>query len=203
MPVIYYRFYETTSDSPKEIRALEHQIGRSLLQSGLNNLFHLSVPEEELEALLATNEHGKPYLKTDPSIHFNLSHCKNMVACAFDTKPVGVDCEFPGKFRESVIKKTFSPQEKCFFDTIAHSDDKKKNWFLRFWTLKEAYVKMTGTGITVPLTNISFSFSRTLDTYDIECFDSGVTCFQHIFDSGHILSLCYSSNDSSVSISEV
>lgn len=203
MPAIYYRFYETTSDSPKEIHDLEHKIGLDLLQLGLYQFFHLSIPEKELKFILSKGEHGKPYLHGYPHIHFNLTHCKNMVACAFDTKPVGIDCELPRKYLDSVIKKTFSNQEKCFFEKAANSNEEKQNWFFRFWTLKEAYVKMTGTGITVPLDHISFSFSGDAETYKIQCFDPEVTSFQYTFDSGHVLSLCHYSDDSSISFYEV
>lgn len=203
MPAIYYRFYQTTSDSPKDIHDLEHKIGLELLQIGLHQFFHLSLSENELDSILSKGEHGKPYLNGYPHIHFNLTHCKNMVACAFDTKPVGIDCELPRKYLDSVTKKTLSHQEKCFLEKIASSDDKKQKWFFRFWTLKEAYVKMSGTGITVPLDHISFSFTGEAEPYKIQCFDPEVSCFQHAFDSGHILSLCHCSDDSSISFYEV
>lgn len=43
------------------------------------------------------NEHGKPSLQEYPDIHFNLSHCRSIVACAVDNAPVGIDVEDLGR----------------------------------------------------------------------------------------------------------
>ena len=39
------------------------------------------------------NEHGKPFIVGHPEIFFNLSHCKEAVACAISDQPVGIDVE--------------------------------------------------------------------------------------------------------------
>ena len=38
-------------------------------------------------------EHGKPAIAGHPDIHFNLSHCREAVACVVSSHPVGIDVE--------------------------------------------------------------------------------------------------------------
>ena len=88
---------------------------------------------------MGRNEHGKPFLLHYPNIHFNISHCKNGLVVAVDNQPIGVDIE---SFREpnpSLIKKTMNDEEAA---QIHCAED-----FIRFWTMKEAVLKLRGTGI--------------------------------------------------------
>ena len=90
------------------------------------------------------NEYGKPYLTHSPEVHFNLSHCKKGIAVAVDFSPIGIDIESFRNGSLALICKTMSPAEaewiRCSSDPIEA--------FTRYWTKKEAVVKMRGTGIT-------------------------------------------------------
>lgn len=96
------------------------------------------------------NEHGKPYLRHHPSIHFNLSHCKNGIAVAVDFIPVGIDIESFRKSNIALVRKTMNPAEA---EWIRASSDPVET-FTRFWTMKEAVVKLRGTGITEDLHHV-------------------------------------------------
>lgn len=86
-------------------------------------------------------EHGKPSLQEYPHIHFNLSHCANAIACAVGDKPIGIDVESTErKISDALIRHTMSPQEQ---EKIAGDPIR----FFRFWTQKEALVKLRGTGL--------------------------------------------------------
>jgi len=86
-------------------------------------------------------EHGKPSLQEHPGIHFNMSHCANAIACAVNGMPIGIDVESTRrKISDALIKHTMSPQEQ---EEIAGDPIR----FFRFWTQKEALVKMKGTGL--------------------------------------------------------
>ena len=88
---------------------------------------------------LQYNEHGKPSLLHYPDIHFNISHCKNGLAVVVDDKPIGIDIE---SFREptpALVQKTMNETEAA---QIHSTED-----FIRFWTMKEAVLKLRGTGI--------------------------------------------------------
>lgn len=88
-------------------------------------------------------EHGKPTLIGHPDIHFNLSHCHEAVVCAVSDRPVGVDVESVGRYRESLVRYTMSEAEQ---QAIRESDDPPLT-FTRLWTMKEARLKLTGEGL--------------------------------------------------------
>ena len=199
MPHIYYTTYTPISDSLSEIRKQEHTLGRRLLVRGLQELYHLSVSEDTLPPLLSTTETGKPYLPAHPDIQFNISHCDGLVVCAFDKYPVGVDAELPGYFAEILINHSLSEQEKSFLQSAGTTPALRQEWFYRFWTLKEAYVKKTGTGVDADLKAFSFSFFGNAEPYQIRCSNPSITCWQEKLPSGQILSLCYEDKGEEIS----
>jgi 4'-phosphopantetheinyl transferase len=94
------------------------------------------------------SEHGKPSLLEFPEIHFNLSHCNNAIACAISSSPIGIDVEtLERKISGSLIKHTMNEEEQ---EEIRKDPDK----FFRFWTQKEALVKLHGTGLQDNLHNL-------------------------------------------------
>ena len=89
-------------------------------------------------------EHGKPVLTGHPDIHFNLSHCREAVICAVGNRPIGVDVESVGRFKESLVRYTMNDDEQA---QIAAAE-RPEVAFIRLWTMKEARLKLTGEGIT-------------------------------------------------------
>lgn len=86
-------------------------------------------------------EHGKPSLLEFPHIHFNLSHCAKAIACVISDCPVGIDVESTDrKISHALIKHTMNKEEQRRIDA-------EMIQFFRFWTQKEALVKMKGTGL--------------------------------------------------------
>ena len=97
--------------------------------------------------IFAQNEHGKPYLKDHPDVHFNLSHCKNGIMVAVSDQPIGVDIESYRNVSDSLIRYTMNEAEQHIIQT---SDDPIRT-FTEYWTKKEAVFKLRGTGITKDL----------------------------------------------------
>ena len=92
-------------------------------------------------------EHGKPALAGHPELHFNLSHSGTLVACALGNRPVGVDIQNIVKLRRSLVNYTMSEAEIAQLDAMT-SVEEQELFFTRLWTLKESYVKATGTGLS-------------------------------------------------------
>ena len=126
--------------------AIKHLQGRKesavsfvLLEKALHE--HFSLTEE---IAFEYNEHGKPSLKNHPEIHFNLSHCRSVVACAISENPVGIDVEMLGRYKESVARHVLSDEE---YSQVVSSENPDIA-FTILWTKKEALLKLIGTGVS-------------------------------------------------------
>jgi 4'-phosphopantetheinyl transferase len=96
---------------------------------------------------------GKPSLKSDVGMHFNMSHSGNLAAYAFThAGPVGVDIE---EVRGISDLEGIARQHFCHAETtelLSVADEKqRRDAFFRCWTRKESYVKAVGEGLSVPL----------------------------------------------------
>ena len=96
------------------------------------------------------NEHGKPFLKEHPGIHFSISHCKEAVGCYVSDRPCGFDIERIRKAKEGLVRHTMNPQEVDEIFSSPFPDIA----FTRLWTQKEAVLKLKGTGITDDLHSV-------------------------------------------------
>lgn len=94
--------------------------------------------------LFEYGEHGKPLLVGHPDIHFNLSHCREAVACVVSRRPVGIDVESVSRYKESVARYTMNDEELAMIEAA----ERPEVAFIRLWTMKEARLKLTGEGIT-------------------------------------------------------
>ncbi len=104
---------------------------------------------------------GKPTLRGEPSVQFNVSHSHGMALLAFAIgRQLGVDVEQIRPFAgEKIAERYFSPQEVMELrrlPAILHDEG-----FFLCWTRKEAYIKAGGEGLHVPLK--SFHVSLTPD----------------------------------------
>ena len=106
---------------------------------------------------LTTNDFGKPYFVSgNRRSVFSISHSEDMVICFYSDddnaiiKDLGCDIE---KIRDrdiTIAERFFS--EKEYNDIMLAPDKKEKNdLFLRYWTLKESYIKALGKGLFIPL----------------------------------------------------
>ncbi len=94
--------------------------------------------------LFEYNDHGKPFIVGHPDIHFNLSHCKEAAICVVSDLPVGVDVEGIREYKESLVNYTMNDEEIAQI----HSAEDPAAAFIRLWTMKEATMKLIGTGIS-------------------------------------------------------
>lgn len=188
MITIYLKHYENCPLNQKH--KTEHELGLSLLSQGLSELHQLNITPDELPSHIGFSGNQKPYLSTHPKIHFNISHCDGLVACAFSDSPVGVDIEKIGRFNDHILRKLLTDEEKIFLESLKNNKEKYEEFFYRFWTLKESRIKHSGLGLAMPLTDFTFKFDLSNDEPVIVCSEKNLHFYQQILGEKYILSVC-------------
>ncbi len=98
----------------------------------------------------AYNEHGKPFIKEHPEIHFSISHCRVAAGCLVSNRPCGFDVEYIRKAKPDLVRHTMNKEEQEVIFSAPFPDIV----FTRLWTQKEALLKLKGTGLVDDLHNI-------------------------------------------------
>lgn len=151
-----------------------------LLQIAFREYFGCSYEQQKVNKGM----YGKP-LYDKAGVHYNISHCEDMVVVACAHTNIGVDVEARRTTRDNAKRRSCSEAE---YQWLITTDDKDWN-FLRLWTLKESYIKMLGEGLRYPLKEIAFSFTQSQDGVRIEA--SQEAAFYQINDlEGRILAVC-------------
>jgi len=96
------------------------------------------------------NEHGKPSIVGRPEIFFNLSHCKYAAVCVLSDQPIGIDVESIREYKEGLVHYSMNDEEIRKIESAEHPDYA----FIRLWTMKEATLKLIGTGISNDLKTV-------------------------------------------------
>ncbi|MDE7104416.1 MAG: 4'-phosphopantetheinyl transferase superfamily protein [Ruminococcus sp.] len=112
------------------------------------------------------NKYGKPSLAENPDIKYNISHADGISACIITDRECGIDCENVRQYRPNVMKRAFSESEKEL--VLSAPESERDLLFFRFWTLKEAYIKAIGIGLSFPMKNANFSFENNIINSDIQ-----------------------------------
>ena len=100
-------------------------------------------------------EHGKPYAK-DLAVEFNISHSGDMVVCAVDDNPIGIDIEQIRPIDLTVAKRICTDEEILYLfghkptdqDFTYTTDTEILTRLFELWTAKEAYGKRMSIGIS-------------------------------------------------------
>ena len=153
--------------SPAEIRKADRYMKQSdrhlsLVSRALVRYLIAEVTRQDPKSLnFSTNEHGKPFLVGLPDIHFNLSHSHGVAVCALCRgAAVGVDVEDVRRYTDlSIAKRFFSFFEAELISKASNAE--KRKLFFDIWTLKEAYIKAMGKGLSIPLNSFSFNANET------------------------------------------
>ena len=91
--------------------------------------------------------HGKPRL-AGTDLRFNISHSGALAVIALARVEVGVDAELPRARRSDAIARRFyAPGE---IERLFAEEDavRRADGFFRLWTCKEAFLKVTGEGLS-------------------------------------------------------
>jgi 4'-phosphopantetheinyl transferase len=110
----------------------------------------------------SADTYGKPSIAApEAALGFSLSHTRGLVGCAVTrTRPLGIDVEDASRPAPlEVAERYFVAGERR--DIMAAAPERRGRRFFEYWTLKEAYVKACGLGLSLPLDR--FEFRRDAD----------------------------------------
>ncbi len=99
------------------------------------------------QVLISRNEKGAPVAHLH-GLYVSGSHTEGCCAAAASLAPVGIDVEPIAPLREKVAKRMYSEREQAWM--YAHADPDEA--FTLLWTLKEAYGKLCGEGLSAAKT---------------------------------------------------
>ena len=165
------------------------QVAKSEQRSHAHSLLSQCLKEYGIDYIFGKTpvifgEHGKPSLAEHPGLHYNISHADCIAAVIVSEYECGIDCERVRPYRPSVFRRCYSEAERKAVETAPENE--RDLLFFKLWTLKEAYVKASGKGLSFPLRNAEFS----LDGNDIQTELSGCTFSQHIVNNEFVVSAC-------------
>ncbi|TEW46757.1 4'-phosphopantetheinyl transferase superfamily protein [Psychromonas sp. RZ5] len=111
------------------------------------------------ELIFVRNQHGKPELANNQhKVRFNLSHNNDLIILSVCVKDdIGCDIENPSRKVnvEPLTRRYFSQQEHT--ELCGLTNEIQTSRFFEMWTLKEAFVKATGVGISLGLDSFYFN----------------------------------------------
>ena len=115
------------------------------------------------------NDYGAPYIEGGP--YFSISHCKRGIAVAVSENPIGIDIEAIRIFSPDLMRKTMNEDEQLRITSSAIPEVE----FIRFWTQKEALLKLQGTGIISDLHHV-LTHAHEVSWTEISPLDKGYIC---------------------------
>lgn len=145
---------------PKDQR--RYLITRALVRTVLSRY----IPITPKEWTFTTNAYGKPEIANDSNIarklSFNVSHTQSLIVLGITYEcNLGVDTENV-RIRKApleIASHFFSPDEAEALHALPL--EMQRDRFYQYWTLKEAYIKARGMGLSIPLDQFSFRLQST------------------------------------------
>ena len=136
----------------KRFRFPKHQhqylVARALIRCVLSS-YEPSISPRKWQFIC--NKFGKPFI-LNSDLSFNISHTDNYIFLAITAqKALGIDIEkiTPAVRLLDIAHQHFTPEEKAILNSTP--DNLQTKMFYLIWTLKEAYTKACGQGLSMPL----------------------------------------------------
>ncbi len=174
----------------------EYLLTRALERATLAHT--LDVPPTALR--FRRTELGRPELVPASDVEFNLTNTPRLVACAVTRgRCLGVDAE-PLERADQVLAlaaTVFTKREQA--DLAAMPPAERRRWAVQLWTVKEAYIKARGLGLSLPLEQIELR--RAVDNRTTLSFHGDIDdpptrwSVRTIELADHLVSLCVSTDE--------
>lgn len=146
------------------------------------------------EYLIRKGKHGKPYVEgTGLSVYFNLSHSGNYIVAAFSDQEIGVDIEQVAGMRLEIARRFFHPAEIGRLECL--TEELQRDLFFSYWSVKESYLKYTGSGLTMPLSGFEVCFTGNEIWIKKEHSRLAVSVRECLIDKDYKCFICSASNE--------
>ena len=154
--------------------------GAFLIRRGAKNI--LAEKGITSEFTISRTVYGKPFVKEYPDIMFSLSHSGDMTVYACSDSEIGADVE---KIRDIDISGFGNFFDKEEMRRISEADEPLTE-FYRIWTVKEAFSKKEGIGLSL------FENDPVYTDYDRGqiIFHGEISSVKTFTLDGHIISVC-------------
>ncbi|MFC1748584.1 4'-phosphopantetheinyl transferase family protein [Pseudomonadota bacterium] len=160
------RYQRYRYNKEKQLHLISHYMKRIILSR------HHPIIDADQWAF-KNGPYGKPSIADCHNIkdlHFNISHSGHLAALAVSLgRPCGIDIECE---RNSINHLELA---RRFFHHDEYIDIEKrgKQYFYKYWTAKEAFIKLTGKGLNTPLDSFK-AYTSHGDTVSIETLDDQI-----------------------------
>ena len=104
---------------------------------------------------LTYSKNGKPFLTNRTGTYFSITHSDKWVFLAVADCEIGIDAQIPRRVCPRLAARSTSPEE------LTWVKENTEPRFARLWTMKEAYLKYTGTGLTIPIRSVTMDVPPT------------------------------------------
>lgn len=140
---------------PHQDQRHDYLVSRALLRTVLAGYCQC----EPAALTFGVNRFGKPEILSPSAedLQFNTAHTHGLTVCVVGRSHlVGIDAEYHTDSASllKVADDYFSPRELQALHEKETDEDKLADFF-RYWTLKEAYLKARGEGLSIPLHDFS------------------------------------------------
>ncbi len=150
---------EAEATRAARFRFERHRVRWTAARAGLRVLLARYVGNSPQELVFKVGPHGKPFLRGRSIPYFNLSHSGDLALLAVTGHAaVGVDVERlnPRASCDLLARRFFSEREKEWLRGL--EDRERLTGFFRIWVVKEAVLKASGVGLSVPLRSVEVLF---------------------------------------------
>jgi 4'-phosphopantetheinyl transferase len=166
-PRLRDRYEELLSDDERErfrrfvfdADRLRYLVAHALVRTTLSR--YADVPPHAWT--FSQNEYGRPEIAGPahaPRCRFSLTHTRGLTAIAVTaTAAIGVDAEriATREYNSDIAQRFFAPSEAVSLEALSPAEQRRV--FYDYWTLKEAYLKAIGVGMSAPLQSFAFTLS--------------------------------------------
>lgn len=146
---------------PRYLRARRHLTRSRLVASRwlLRTMVSRLLDTDPATVRLSADGCGRPVVLTDPPVPLSvsLSHTGDLVVAGLSlTGPIGVDVEARDRplLALGIAEAACDRRERLRIDRLPHS--RRNARLVRLWTLKEAYAKALGVGLSVDFRTLGF-----------------------------------------------